>query len=95
MKMAVEFRPVRCSIDPETGLFWVDDSLNYPRLICEARTADGLRRKIARLLGRKKKRRRRAPPLCTKGRPSYPVGGRPALWLSKVALVATPALGSR
>ena len=36
--MAVEFRPVRCSIDAETGLFWVDDSLNYPRLICEAST---------------------------------------------------------
>jgi hypothetical protein len=39
--MAVEFRPVRCSIDPETGLFWVDDSLNYPRLMCEARTTPG------------------------------------------------------
>jgi hypothetical protein len=39
-----------CSIDPETGLFWVDDSLNYPRLIAEARTADGLRRRIAKLL---------------------------------------------
>ena len=48
--MAVEFRPVRCSIDPETGLFWVDDSLNYPRLVCEARTISALQRKIARLL---------------------------------------------
>jgi hypothetical protein len=48
--MSMEFRPVRCSIDPETGLFWVDDSLNYPRLICEARTISALQRKIARLL---------------------------------------------
>jgi hypothetical protein len=47
--MAMEFRPVRCSIDSETGLFWVDDSLNYPRLMCEARTISALQRKIARL----------------------------------------------
>ena len=42
--MSMEFRPVRCSIDPETGLFWVDDSLNYPRLMCEARTISALQR---------------------------------------------------
>ena len=48
--MSMEFRPVRCSIDPETGLFWVDDFLNYPRLVCEARTISALQRKIARLL---------------------------------------------
>ena len=47
--MAMEFRPVRCSIHSETGLFWVDDSLNYPRLMCEARTISAPQRKIARL----------------------------------------------
>ena len=48
--MAMEFRPVHCSIDPEMGLLWVDDHLSYPRLVAEVRTISALQRKIARLL---------------------------------------------
>jgi hypothetical protein len=48
-------------IDPETGLFWVDDSLNYPRLMCEARTISALQRKIARLFDTNVKNIERKP----------------------------------